>query len=120
MKLTITLSTLEENNMRGWVNYLVANPQYIGVAGRMSASGVIDVQTRLVLEEQTRARFEEIAAQFGVTVPRPAPGMPGGSPGPAPIDQPGRTDPPSPTGPTGSTGPAEGGGGGKSGIISPA
>lgn len=68
-QLTITLSEVEKGNINGWVNYLVANPQYIGVAGHMTPGGPIDVQTRIVLEEQTVERFIEVAKQFGVTWP---------------------------------------------------
>jgi hypothetical protein len=68
-KLTITLNEVEESNIHGWVNYLAANPQYIGVPGRMTPGGPINLQTRIVLEDQSRERFNEIAAQFGVVVP---------------------------------------------------
>lgn len=68
-KLTITLSEFEKSNIHGWLNYLLANPQYIGVPGRMTPGGPINLQTRIVLEEQTVARFTEIAKQFGVTWP---------------------------------------------------
>lgn len=68
-KLTITLTDVEKGNISGWVNYLVANPQYIGVPGRMTPGGPINLQTRIVLEDQSVERFKEVAAQFGVTWP---------------------------------------------------
>ena len=68
-QLTITLTDVEKGNINGWVNYLVANPQYIGVPGKMEPGGPINVQTRIVLEDQSVERFIEIAKQFGVTWP---------------------------------------------------
>ena len=60
MKLTIDLSPLEESNIRGWVNKGLAEPEFA------------EHPYRLVLEERTRARFEQIAAQFAVP-PAPSP-----------------------------------------------
>lgn len=54
MKLTITLSDTERDNIHGWVNYY-AEPAH--AAER-------DNPTRIVLEERTRARLDEITAQF--------------------------------------------------------
>lgn len=72
-KLTITLSPTEELNITGWVNWLKANPQYIGVPRPPNAEqikplpdGRMPWQTRIVLEEMTQARYEEIAAQLNV------------------------------------------------------
>lgn len=64
MKLSIDLSAKEEANIRAWVAYMRAHPEYVGVASGNWNNGTPDYQTRLVLEEQTRARFDEIAAQF--------------------------------------------------------
>ena len=60
MKLTIDLSSLEESNIRGWVNKGLAEPDFA------------NHPYRLVLEERTRARFDQIAAQFAAPpVPPP-------------------------------------------------
>lgn len=68
MKLTITLSASEEANIRATIDYLRRNPQYIGVTAPPPGYGWHPedprFQPRNVLEEQTRERFEEIAAQF--------------------------------------------------------
>lgn len=73
MDLTITLSEFEKSNMGGWVNFLLANPQYIGKTKLDGLppreDGIAPWQTRIVLEEQTRERFEQIARQFGVSLP---------------------------------------------------
>lgn len=73
-KLTITLTESEKGNIGGWVNFLASNPQFIGVPGRGDPNNPnrpITWQTRIVLEDQSRARFEEIAAQFGVSITSP-------------------------------------------------
>lgn len=54
MKLTIDLSEQEAQNIAGWVNYYAQNPDKLDPPG----------PTRLVLEERTRARYEQIASQF--------------------------------------------------------
>jgi len=60
VKLTIDLSPLEESNIRGWVNKGLAEPDFAAHP------------YRLVLEERTRARFDQIAAQFAAPpVPPP-------------------------------------------------
>lgn len=61
MKLIIDLSPLEESNIRGWVNKGLAEPEFA------------DHPYRLVLEERTRARFDQIAAQFVTPAPGPTP-----------------------------------------------
>lgn len=62
MKLTIDLSPIEESNIRGWVNKGKAEPDFAAHP------------YRLVLEERTRARFDQIAAQFAdAPVPGPTP-----------------------------------------------
>ena len=63
-KLTITLTDSEKVNIAGWVQHYRANPQYVGVTSGNWNNGNPDYQSRIVLEAQTRARFEEIAAQF--------------------------------------------------------
>lgn len=73
MKLTITLSQKEYDDINGWVQYLRANPQYIGVGGRYPGSGPVQLQTRIVLDDQSRARFDEISAQFPTAAPAPTP-----------------------------------------------
>jgi hypothetical protein len=55
--VTIELSTLEDSNMRGAVNYYNANP---------SAPFL-----RLVMEERTFARYSSLATQLGMAVPPP-------------------------------------------------
>jgi len=67
--LHITLSDQEDANIYGWVNYYIAHPN--------------EVPTRLVLEERTQARLNEIAAQYGV-VPAPVP-TPVPTPVPVPV-----------------------------------
>lgn len=69
MDLTITLTDLEYGNIAGWVNYYKANPQYIGLPTPPNPTQPPTWQTRIVLESQTRARFEQIAAQFAPTPP---------------------------------------------------
>lgn len=75
MKLTITLTPFEESNIHGWLNDLIAHPQYIGKTKADGLpprpDGIMPWQTRIVLESQTRERFEEIAKQFGVVVTPP-------------------------------------------------
>lgn len=78
-KLTITLSPQEKTDIAGWVNFLRANPQYIGVPRPADPlppplpGGGFPWQTRIVLAEQTRARFDEITAQFVSAPPAPPP-----------------------------------------------
>lgn len=79
-RISLQLNDVEDGNINGWVNWLRANPQYIGVYGRapqpvLPPGFQITWQTRIVLEDQTRARFEELAAQFPVygTPPPPPP-----------------------------------------------
>ncbi len=52
MKLTIDLSPAEESDIHGWVNYYRMHPEEAGEP------------YRIVLKERTRARFEQIEAQF--------------------------------------------------------
>lgn len=83
-KLTITLTPQEEANINGWVNFYLANPHLIGKKSTPGLSPV-DGQTRIVLEDQTRARFDEIAAQFPAVAPAPTP-TPVPTPAPNPND----------------------------------
>jgi hypothetical protein len=65
MKLTIDLSLTEEGNIRGWVNKGLTDPVFAAHPWR------------IVLEERTQARFDQVAAQFGATPgPTPPPGDP--------------------------------------------
>lgn len=57
MKLTIDLSPQEEADIAGWVNFYRAHPE------------TADYPTRLVLSERTRARLDQIAAQFAPPTP---------------------------------------------------
>lgn len=69
-RLFIDLTPQEEADIAGWVNFLRANPQYIGTT---QASGLPHWQTKIVLADQSRARFDQISAQF-----QDAPPVPGG------------------------------------------
>lgn len=75
MKLTITLSPTEEANLRAWAQWLRTHPEYIGVTSGDWNGGQATYQSRIVLEEQTAERFDEIAAQ----VLEPAPSCPAGT-----------------------------------------
>lgn len=57
MKLTVTLSPTEQANIHGWVNLGKADPAFA------------DHPYRIVLSERTRARYDEVAAQFDAPVP---------------------------------------------------
>lgn len=59
MRLYIDLSPTEEANIHGWVNKGLNDPVFA------------NHPWRIVLEEQTRARFDQIAAQFGTQPPGP-------------------------------------------------
>ena len=63
MKLCIDLSPTEQANIAGWVNKGLADPAFA------------NFPWRIVLEERTRARFDQVAAQF-VSTPPPAPAPP--------------------------------------------
>lgn len=52
MRLFVDLSAQEESDLHGWVNMGLADPSFA------------DHPYRIVLSERTRARFEQIAAQF--------------------------------------------------------
>lgn len=69
MKLTITLSPTEEANLRAWERWLRTHPEYIGVTSGDWNDGQATYQSRIVLEEQTAARYEEIAAQLMPPLP---------------------------------------------------
>lgn len=73
-KLTITLSQKEKDDIGNWVAKYRAHPELIGTTREGGGS---DWQTRIVLDEQTRARFEEIAAQFSADVVTPPVDGPG-------------------------------------------
>jgi hypothetical protein len=74
MKLTITLSPIEEANLRAWVQWYQQHPEAVGKPSGAWNGGKPDYQTRVVLEEQTRERYDEIAAQFaGGGSPQPVP-----------------------------------------------
>lgn len=80
-KLSITLSAKEKADIGNWVRFLVARSDLVGktsadVGGTyvpFDGGLVPGWQTRIVLDAQTRERFAEIAAQFGVEMPAPAP-----------------------------------------------
>lgn len=63
MKLEITLSATEQANIRAWQSYLASHPEYIGKTTGDWIPGAPTYQTKIILEEQTRERYEEIAAQ---------------------------------------------------------
>lgn len=65
MRLFVDLSPVEEANIRGWVNKGLADPQFAAFPWR------------IVLEERTHARFDQIAAQFGAVAPPPVGGPEG-------------------------------------------
>lgn len=65
MRLYIDLSPAEEANIAGWVNKGLSDP------------GFAAYPWRIVLEERTRARFDQIAAQFAVVAPPPVGGPEG-------------------------------------------
>lgn len=72
MKLTLTLSPAEQTAIAGWAKFYADHPQYIGVPRPDPAPGPLPGggfpwQTRIVLDDMSRARYEEIAAQFGVS-----------------------------------------------------
>ena len=60
MRLYVDLSPTEQANIAGWVNKGLADP------------ACADFPWRIVLEERTRARFDQIASQF-VSTPAPVP-----------------------------------------------
>lgn len=70
-RVTLDLNQNEYNNVWGWVNYYRKNPQYIGVPTGEWHDGHPDYQTKIVLEDQTRARFDQLSAQFPSDVPVP-------------------------------------------------
>lgn len=59
MKLTVDLSPQEQADLQGWVNLGLADPSFA------------DHPYRIVLSERTRARFEQVAAQFALPPPMP-------------------------------------------------
>ena len=61
MRLYIDLSPTEEANIHGWVNKGLSDPDFA------------NFPWRIVLEERTRARFDQISAQFGSVAPPPPP-----------------------------------------------
>lgn len=68
MILSIELSANEEANMRAWAAYLAAHPEFVGKIPTPGTNPP-DGQWKIILEEQTAARYNEIAAQFGVSTP---------------------------------------------------
>ncbi|MCC6194496.1 MAG: hypothetical protein IT518_08520 [Burkholderiales bacterium] len=64
MKLTITLSPQEAADIHGWVNLGKSDPAFA------------DHPYRIVLSERTRARYDEVAAQFDAPPAPPAPPLP--------------------------------------------
>lgn len=83
MLLCLDLTPAEDSAIHGWLNYYLANPAYIGVPRPpvLPPPGTPPTwQTRIVLDDMTRARFDQIAAAYGqaslpVTVLEPyAPG----------------------------------------------
>lgn len=63
MKLSITLSAQEAANIADWVRGLRARPEWIGKTGNFEPGKPQEYQRRIVLEDQTRERFDEIAQQ---------------------------------------------------------
>lgn len=57
MRLYIDLSPVEEANIHGWVNKGLNDPSFAAYPWK------------IVLEERTQERFDQIAAQFGAPVP---------------------------------------------------
>lgn len=68
MNLTIPLSPEMEANIRAWVAYYKAHPEYIGVPSGLWNGGQPTYQSRIVIQDQTRELFEAIAAQFDLPV----------------------------------------------------
>lgn len=73
--ITLDLNQQEYNDTWGWVNYYRAHPEYIGIPTGDWNDGNPNYQTRIVLSDYTKARFDQLNAQF-----------PGGTPVP-PVDQ---------------------------------
>ena len=65
MRLYIDLTPQEESDIHGWVNKGLAEPEFA------------NYPWRIVLAERSRARFDQIAAQFGAIGPTPPPPPPG-------------------------------------------
>jgi hypothetical protein len=77
MRLYVDLNPVEEANVRRWWQHLRDNPQYIGVPGSWPVNppppGAVPTwQQRIVLEDQTRARYDQIAAQFESPISPPS------------------------------------------------
>lgn len=62
--ITLDLNQNEYNDVWGWVNYYRAHPQFIGVPDGEWHDGNPDYQTKIVLSDSTRARFDQLNAQF--------------------------------------------------------
>lgn len=67
--ITLTLNDQEVADIGGWINYYDEHPQYIGVIPTPGVSPP-DGQTKIVLEDQTRARYDELKAQFEPAPPQ--------------------------------------------------
>mgnify|MGYP000875059534 CR=1 FL=1 len=70
-KIFITLTDSEAASIAGWVNFYRSNPQFIGVPRPLNVDAVKPLpdghmpwQTRIVLDDMSRSRFEEISSQF--------------------------------------------------------
>jgi len=75
VNLTVTLppGSKEYNDVLAWRNYYRDHPEYIGIATGQWNDGKPNYQTRIVLEDQTRERFNQIDAQFANPAPTPDP-----------------------------------------------
>lgn len=75
-RITLDLTQSEYNDVWGWVNYYRAHPQYVGVPTGDWNNGAPTYQSAIVLSDTTKARFDQLSAQFpgGGEVPVPPTG----------------------------------------------
>jgi len=64
-RIYVDLTDEEDGNVAGWVNRLRQHPEWVGKTSGDPNAYPPDWQTKIVLVDQSRARFEQIDAQFG-------------------------------------------------------
>lgn len=69
MKLTVTLTDKEESDIKGWRNYYLEHPEYIGLPPGANPPWPPNYQSRIVLDSTERVRFDEISAQIAAPMP---------------------------------------------------
>lgn len=77
MNINYDINASEQANIRATLEYLTANPQYIGVTAPPPGYGWVPAdprfQPRLVMEQQTYDLYAHLCTQFGIA-PAPKPG----------------------------------------------